>query len=60
VFVVAACLAFYVASAMMFASAAGRIVLPLFKASPELNHPGERLPSPIGLSWAEPGIKHGQ
>jgi len=60
VFVVSACLAFYVASAMMFASAAGRIVLPLFKGSGELNHPGERLPSPIGLSWAEPGIKHGQ
>jgi len=60
VFVVSACLAFYVASAMMLASAAGRVVLPLFKAAPELNHPGERLPIPIGLSWAEPGIKHGQ
>ena len=60
VFIVSACLAFYVASAMMFASASGRIVLPLFKGSGELNHPGERLPSPIGLSWAEPGIKHGQ
>jgi uncharacterized protein len=60
VFVVSAALAFYVASAMMFASAAGRIVLPLFKGSGELNHPGERLPSPIGLSWSEPGVKHGQ
>ena len=60
VFVVSACLAFYVASAMMFASAAGRVVLPLFKGTGRFNHPGERLPEPIGLSWAEPGIKHGQ
>src|SRR4051794_2945885 len=58
VFVVSACLAFYVASAMMFASAAGRVVLPLFKGSAGMNHPGEKLPSPIGLSWSEPGVKH--
>jgi succinate-acetate transporter protein len=60
VFVVSACLAFYVASAMMMASAAGRVILPLGKAPAQMNHPGERLPSPIGLAWSEPGVKHGQ
>jgi hypothetical protein len=60
VFVVSAGLAFYVASAMMLASAVGRIVLPLGKRAPEMNHPGERLPVPIGLAWSEPGVKHGQ
>jgi uncharacterized protein len=59
-FVVAAGLAFYVASAMMLASAAGRIVLPMFKRQGEMNHVGERLPTPIGLAWSEPGVKHGQ
>ena len=53
-------LAFYVASAMMFASAAGRIILPLGKRAPHANVPGNRLPSPIQLAWAEPGVKHGQ
>jgi hypothetical protein len=59
-FVVSAGLAFYVASAMMLASAAGRIVLPMFKRGPQMNHVGERLPAPIGLAWSEPGVKHGQ
>ncbi|HEX4521861.1 MAG TPA: GPR1/FUN34/YaaH family transporter [Gaiellaceae bacterium] len=60
VFVVSAAFAFYVASAMMFASAAGRMVLPLFKLSPKPKPPADHLPSPIELAWAEPGVKHGQ
>jgi uncharacterized protein len=60
VFVVAAVLAFYVASAMMLASAAGRVILPLGKRASHSNVPGEPLPSPIELAWAEPGVKHGQ
>lgn len=58
VFVVAACLAFYVASAMMIASAAGRVILPLGKRAPQANSPG--IPDPLELAWAEPGVKHGQ
>jgi succinate-acetate transporter protein len=60
VFVVSAGFAFYVASAMMLAAAAGRIVLPMFKRETQMNHVGERLPTPIGLAWSEPGVKHGQ
>jgi hypothetical protein len=46
---------------MMLASAAGRIVLPMFKrGEQQMNHVGERLPTPIGLAWSEPGVKHGQ
>jgi hypothetical protein len=59
-FVVAAALAFYVASAMMFASTAGRVILPLGKRAAHANVPGDKLPSPIELAWAEPGVKHGQ
>jgi uncharacterized protein len=62
VFVVSAGLAFYVASAMMFAAAAGRVILPLFRTAPGSNHPGEAfvVPMPIELPLAEPGVKHGQ
>jgi len=60
VFVVSACLAYYVASAMMLASAAGRVILPLGKMAPHSNVPGDARPSPIELAWAEPGVKHGQ
>jgi hypothetical protein len=60
VFVVSACLAFYVASAMMIASAAGRVVLPLGKRVPHANAAGGRMPDPLELAWAEPGVKHGQ
>ncbi|HEY4348312.1 MAG TPA: acetate uptake transporter [Gaiellaceae bacterium] len=60
VFVVAAALAFYVASAMMLASASGRVILPMGKRAPHANRPGDPLPNPIELAWAEPGIKHGQ
>ncbi|HWE80416.1 MAG TPA: GPR1/FUN34/YaaH family transporter [Gaiellaceae bacterium] len=60
VFVVSAALAFYVASAMMLASAAGRVLLPLGKRAPDANVPPEQLPNPIELAWAEPGVKHGQ
>jgi hypothetical protein len=60
VFIVSACLAYYVASAMMLASAAGRVILPLGKLAPHSNVPGDQRPSPIELAWAEPGVKHGQ
>jgi hypothetical protein len=59
-FVVAAALAFYVASAMMLASAAGREILPLAKRDTKAKLPAEKMPSPIELAWMEPGVKHGQ
>jgi succinate-acetate transporter protein len=61
VFVVSAGLAFYVASAMMLASAAGRTILPLGKKrTVTMDRPRDDLPAPVRLAWAEPGVKHGQ
>jgi succinate-acetate transporter protein len=51
-FVVAAGLAWYVASAMMLKAAAGRDVLPLLTKGE-----GTRA---VELAWGEPGIKQGQ
>lgn len=60
VFIASAILAWYVASAMMLAAAAGRTVIPLGKAERAANVPGEQPARAIELEWAEPGIKHGQ
>jgi succinate-acetate transporter protein len=60
VFIVAAVLAFYVASAMMLAAAAGRVVIPLGKVSAAANTPGRRPQRAIELEWGEPGVKRGQ
>jgi succinate-acetate transporter protein len=60
VFVLAAVFAFYVASAMMLAAAAGRVVIPLGKASAAANTPGRRPVRAIELEWGEPGVKQGQ
>jgi succinate-acetate transporter protein len=60
VFILAAALAFYVASAMMLAAAAGRVVIPLGKASAAANTPGRRPQRAIELEWGEPGVKRGQ
>ena len=60
VFVVAAALAWYVASAMMINSAAGKTVLPLFKTEAAANKPGAQPTRAIELDWGEPGVKMGQ
>jgi uncharacterized protein len=60
VLVVSAGCAWYVATAMMLAAAAGRVVLPLGKFSRAANRPGGRVTRPIELEWAEPGIRMGQ
>jgi uncharacterized protein len=60
VFIASAILAWYVASAMMLAAAAGRVVLPLAKASAASNVPGRSPRRAIELEWAEPGVKMGQ
>jgi succinate-acetate transporter protein len=59
-FVVAAFLAWYVATGMMLKGAAGKIVLPLFKKDMEANKPGGRPTRAVELEWGEPGIKKGQ
>jgi hypothetical protein len=60
VFVISALLAWYVATAMMLKSAAGRTILPLFKTEREANVPGGRPTRAIELEWGEPGVKMGQ
>jgi succinate-acetate transporter protein len=60
VFVISAILAWYVATAMMVNSAAGKTMLPLFKADPDANIPGHKPTRAIQLAWGEPGVKHGQ
>jgi uncharacterized protein len=60
IFLVSAVCAWYMASAMMLAGAAGRIVLPLWKRDRALDHPGGRPTRAIELEWGEPGVKHGQ
>ncbi len=52
--------AFYAASAMMFASSFGRVVLPLGKYRKEANVPGGHHTYPIQFELGEPGVKQGQ
>jgi hypothetical protein len=52
--------AFYTATAMMLASTAGRVVLPLGKHRKESNVPGETHTYPIEFALGEPGVKQGQ
>jgi succinate-acetate transporter protein len=52
--------AFYAASAMMLASAMGRVVLPLGKYRKEANIPGRQHSYPIQFELGEPGVKQGQ
>ncbi|SRR5579875_574266 len=59
-FVFSAGFAWYTATAMMLAAAAGRTVLPLFTIDAAHNVPGRRPTEAIQLRWAEPGVKQGQ
>lgn len=52
--------AFYAASAMMLASAFGRVVMPVGKYRKEANVPGQRPTYPIQFEFGEPGVKQGQ
>ena len=52
--------AFYAASAMMLASAFGRVVLPVGKYRREANVPGGQHTYPIQFALGEPGVKQGQ
>jgi succinate-acetate transporter protein len=60
VFVVSAILAFYLASAMMFAEAAGKVILPLGKYDRDANVPGHKESHPIGYDGGMPGARVGQ
>lgn len=59
-FVVAAILAWYTATAMMLLAGAGKVILPLGKPKQEANMPGGQPVKPMELEWAEPGVKKGQ
>ena len=59
-FVAAAILAYYVATAIMLLAGAGKVILPLGKMSKDANKPGAQPVKPIQLEWAEPGVKKGQ
>jgi len=52
--------AFYAASAMMLASAFGRVIFPLGKYRKDANVPGGRHTYPIQFELGEPGVKQGQ
>jgi hypothetical protein len=52
--------AFYAASAMMLASAFGRVIFPLGKYRKAANVPGGRHAYPIQFEFGEPGVKQGQ
>jgi succinate-acetate transporter protein len=52
--------AFYAATAMMMASAFGKVIFPLGKYRREANVPGERPTYPIQFALGEPGVKQGQ
>lgn len=52
--------AFYAASAMMLASAFGRVILPLGKYRRDTNVPGGHPTYPIQFELGEPGVKQGQ
>jgi uncharacterized protein len=60
VLVASAIIAWYTASAMMFAATAGRTVLPLFKYNRDANMPGGRPIVPVQYADGEPGVKMGQ
>ena len=60
VLVVSACLAYYLATAMMLAASAGKVLLPLGKPKKDANKPGAQPVRPIELEWGEPGVKQGQ
>jgi succinate-acetate transporter protein len=60
VLVASAILAYYVATAIMLLSSAGKVILPLGKRKKNANIPGEQPVKPIQLEWAEPGVKKGQ
>jgi hypothetical protein len=45
---------------MMIASAAGKVILPLFKLSKKANVPGQTTTYPIEYEWGEPGVRKGQ
>lgn len=52
--------AFYTASAMMWKSSFGRVVLPLGEPKANANVPGHRYTHPIEYHEGEPGIRQGQ
>jgi succinate-acetate transporter protein len=52
--------AFYAASAMMLASAFGRVIFPLGKYRKDANVPGRQHTFPIQFELGEPGVKQGQ
>lgn len=52
--------AFYAATAMMMASATGRVVLPLGNLHKQANLPGHKPNYPIQFEFGEPGVKQGQ
>jgi succinate-acetate transporter protein len=60
VLVVAAVLAYYLATAIMLLAGAGKVILPIGKPKKDANTPGAQPVKPIQLEWAEPGIKKGQ
>jgi len=60
VFVAAAILAYYVATALMLLAGSGKVVLPLGKPKKDANVPGAQPVKPIQLEWGEPGVKKGQ
>jgi succinate-acetate transporter protein len=60
VLVVSAILAYYLATAMMLAASAGKVILPLGKPKKDANKPGSKPVKPIELEWGEPGVKKGQ
>jgi succinate-acetate transporter protein len=60
VLVASAILAYYVATAIMLVSSAGKVILPLGKPKKAANIPGEQPVKPIQLEWGEPGVKKGQ
>jgi succinate-acetate transporter protein len=59
-FVVAAGLAFYLASAMMLEASYGRVVLPTGKLKVAANIPGNRVTRPIEYEQGMPGVRQGQ
>jgi uncharacterized protein len=60
VFMASALVAFYVASALMYESAAGKVVLPLGKYNPSANVPGGVVTRPVEYELGEPGVRQGQ
>lgn len=60
VLVIAAVLAWYVASAMLLASTYGRTILPLGRYSRAENVPGGRPAGIVELPYGEPGVRRGQ